>query len=55
MILFGERYETGLDLFVSGSGVHIEGLVMVEKDGSMNQGSKGGELVKDHLNCYKEV
>jgi hypothetical protein len=55
MILFGEGKEVGLDLFISGVGLEVEGLVVVEEAGGVEDGVEGGEFVEDHLKCYKEV
>ena len=38
VVLFGEGKEAGFDLFVGGGGVEVEGLVVVEEEGRVEDG-----------------
>ncbi len=42
MVLFGEGKEAGFDLFVCGGGVEVEGLVVVQEEGGVEDGFEGG-------------
>lgn len=55
VVLFGEGKEAVFDLFIGGGGVEVEGLVVVEEEGGVEDGFEGGEFVEDHLECNKEV